>query len=298
MCIISPKRELLKQPQIQWDCEKLLFEEQKCKMVTPSKSHPNSKSGQGGVGGTKRPQHQSQHYTKRHQNHQSTSPPVPLSTSSPSQKSRPNNYRSNQTNPGNNSQPHQTRISPNPNPNNFNNSNIQRSQQRQNRQTPPRNIVTNHVNMNNGKPSLERATLNPLHSYKNGTAQNKQHSQKSSQVNHLQTQKGPTVNHISRSSPISANLSKSNRSSPQCFAGSKCFEPPTPNSLPKPPPDWTPLLNLDSKQNLLGNVRQSLTYDDMAEANGDGVLNDNNQFSVSSARDVSQELKLILNVHA
>ena len=37
----------------------------------------------------------------------------------------------------------------------------------------------------------------------------------------------------------SGSSTPSNRESP-CFAGSKCFEPPTPDSLPKPPMSWTP----------------------------------------------------------
>lgn len=268
-------------------------------MVTPTKSHPNSKSG--AQEGSKRPQLQNQHHTKRQQNHPSISPSaVPSSNASMSQqqKGRSNHCKTNKSNFGNNSHHHQNRISPNPQTNNFNSSgsNNQRNhQQRQNRQTPPRNITTtNHVNMNNGQPSLERTASNPDHNQKNGTVQHKQHSQNSSH-NH-QTQKDSTANaHVSRSSPISANISKSNRSSPQGFAGSKCFEPPTPKSLPKPPSDWT-LFLLDNKQSVLGNISQSLTFDDMAEANTESELD--KHFSVISARDVSQELKLILNVHA
>jgi len=36
-----------------------------------------------------------------------------------------------------------------------------------------------------------------------------------------------------------SGASTPSRGSP-CFAGSKCFEPPTPDSLPKPPTSWTP----------------------------------------------------------
>jgi len=39
--------------------------------------------------------------------------------------------------------------------------------------------------------------------------------------------------------PSLSGSSSPSRGSP-CFAGSKCFEPPTPDSLPKPPTSWTP----------------------------------------------------------
>ena len=91
-------------------------------------------------------------------------------------------------------------------------------------------------------------------------------------------------NHGSRASPVNNNLSKSNRSSPQGFAGSKCFEPPTPNSLPKPPSDWTPF-QLAGKENLFGDV---------------GILNFGEMIGSSPEKhtDVSQQLKLILNANA
>ena len=93
--------------------------------------------------------------------------------------------------------------------------------------------------------------------------------------------------HGSRSSPVST---KSNRASPQGFAGSKCFEPPTPNSLPKPPSDWTPF-QFPTKQNLFGNL-DILTFGDMAGSNNADIDNH------STARDVSHELKLILQANA
>ena len=94
----------------------------------------------------------------------------------------------------------------------------------------------------------------------------------------------------SRSSPVST---KSNRASPQGFAGSKCFEPPTPNSLPKPPSNWTPF-QFPSKQNLFGNL-DILTFGEMTGSNNHAEMHLDNH---STARDVSQELQLILKANA
>lgn len=300
MCIILPKREELKQlPTNPFGCQnpqQPFQNKHNINMVTPPKIHPSFKAaGQGGgVGGTKRSQHQNSHYIKRNQNNKAPTTPaaMQLHTSTVSQKGRQNHHRSKQIN---NSQQQQSRTSPNP----TNTSNHHRIQQQRqnNRQTPPRNF-TNHVNMNNGQPSLVEliptTTTNPAQ--KNVVTPHK-HSQKTFQDSSSRTPKGHTItNHGSRSSPIITTLSKSNRSSPQGFAGSKCFEPPTPNSLPKPPSDWTPF-QIPSKQILFGNVGSTLTFDDMAEANADSYLD--NHFMVSStARDVSQELKLILKVSA
>jgi hypothetical protein len=299
MCIILPKREELKQPPTNpFGCQNPQQHKHNINMVTPPKYHPNSKLGQGGgIGGNKRPQHQNSHHIKRNQNTKAptTLAAMQLHTPTVPQKGRQNHHKSKQIN--NPQQQQQNRTSPNPT-NNYHRTQQQQQQQRHNnRQTPPRNVVTNHVNMNNGQPSLVELTpttpANPAP--KNVVTPNK-HSQKTFQDSSFRTQKGHTItNHGSRSSPVLTNLSKSNRSSPQGFAGSKCFEPPTPNSLPKPPSDWTPF-QFPSKQNLFGNVG-TLTFDDMAEANADSYLD--NHFTVSStARDVSQELKLILNVNA
>lgn len=298
MCIIILKREELKQPQNSLGCKNPQSQAKNNRnMVTPPKSHPGSKSGQfGGAGGNKKPHNPSSHHIKRSQNNKApTTPAMHLHTSTVSQQKgkQTHHHKSNQINHSNNSQ-QSNRHSPNPNNvNSFSvNNQHNRSQQQQrysNRQTPPRNVTTHQVNMNNGQPSLEIMT-NPAQ--KNEVAQHK-HSQKSSSPDtSVRTQKGHTVTDVSRSSPISTNLSKSNRSSPQCFAGSKCFEPPTPNSLPKPPSDWTPF-SFPSKQNLFGNVCHALTFNDIAETNGL-----KNHFSVSPVRDVSHELQLILNVSA
>lgn len=297
MCIILPKEEKLKQPQNKWVCQNQQSHLNNFSMVTPSKSNLSSKTGQGGGGGSnKKSQRQNQHHMKRHQNSQSTSASLQMNTSAASlQKGRPNHHRSSQTSHGNKSHLLHNRSSPNLNTNNVNNINNQRNQQRQNRQTPPRNIIGNFVNMNNGQPSLERTKSNPVDAQKNAMTQAKQHSQKSFQNCSHQAQKGH-ITDGSQTSPICSNISKSNRSSPQCFAGSKCFEPPTPNSLPKPPSDWTPFL-ISNTQNIFSKAGQSLTFDDMAVIHADSALD--NHISVSSAaRDVSQELKLILNVHA
>lgn len=300
MCIILPKREELKQPPTNpFGCQNPQQPFQNnINMVTPPKNHPSSKVGQGGgVGGNKRSQHQNSHHIKRNQNNKAPTTPaaVQLHTSTVTQKGRQNHQRSRQINNSHTQQQH-SRSSPNPT-NTSDQHRIQQQQQRHNnRQTPPRN-VTNHVNMNNGQPSLVELittttpTTNPAQ--KNVVTPHK-HSQKTFQDSSFRTPKGHTItNNGSRSSPILTNLSKSNRSSPQGFAGSKCFEPPTPNSLPKPPSDWTPF-QIPSKQILFGNVG-NLTFDDMAEANS---YLDNHFLVSSTARDVSQELKLILNVSA
>jgi len=49
----------------------------------------------------------------------------------------------------------------------------------------------------------------------------------------------PQPSYSSYNSSSQSGASTPNRGSP-CFAGSKCFEPPTPDSLPKPPTSWTP----------------------------------------------------------
>jgi hypothetical protein len=291
MCIISRKEETLKQPQNKGGCQNQQSHLNNFSMVTPSKSNLSSKTGQGGGGSNKKSQHTTQHHTKRHQTSQSTST---NNTSASLQKSRQNQHRSSQTKYGNKPHIPHNRSSPNLNTSNFNNINNQRNQQRQNRQTPPRNIIGNYVNMNNGQPSLERTKSNPVHTQKNPVAQSKQQPQILLQNCSQQAQKGNITNG-SPSSPICSNISKSNRSSPQCFEGSKCFQPPTPNCLPKPPSDWTPFL-ISNSQNIFSKASHSLAFDAMVEANAGGALD--NHISVSSARDVSQELKLILNVHA
>jgi hypothetical protein len=291
MCIISRKEETLKPPQNKGVCQNQQSHPNNFSMVTPSKSNLSSKTGQGGGGSNKKSQHPIQHHTKRHQTSQSTST---NNTSASLLKGRQNQHRSSQINYGNKPHIPHNRSSPNLNTSNFNNINNQRNQQRQNRQTPPRNIIGNYVNMNNGQPSLERTKSNPVPTQKNPMAQSKQQSQKLLQNCSQQAQKGNITNG-SPSSPICSNISKSNRSSPQCFAGSKCFEPPTPNCLPKPPSDWTPFL-ISNSQNIFSKTSHSLTFDAMVEANAGGALD--NHILVSPARDVSQELKLILNVHA
>lgn len=299
MWIILPKPEELKQlPTNPFGCKNLHNQLQiKQNMVTPPKPHPNTKMRQGGEGGNKNSQHQNQNHIKRNQNNKAPTASTNMQqhNSTVPQKGRQGHQRSKQSN-NSHVQQQQNRTSPNlTNTNNHHNKNRQHQNQRpSNRQTPPR-----QVNMNNGQPSLVELTpsiaTNPAP--KNVVTQYK-HSQKTSQNSPYQNQKGYTnTDQGSRSSPILNNLSKSNRSSPQCFAGSKCFEPPTPNSLPKPPSDWTPF-QFPNKQRLFGNA-VALTFDDLAETNPDEYL-DNHFPPVSSttARDVSQELKLILQVNS
>jgi hypothetical protein len=262
-------------------------------MVTPPKYHTNSKMMNGGETGSKRVQHHNPTHIKRNPLSKTSVAPtaVQTQTSTPPQKRRQNHHRSKQLN---NNQQHTNRISPNPT-NNYQNNKNQQQQQRHNnnRQTPPRQI-TNLVNMNNGQPSLVEpttaTTTNPAQ--KNFV----KHTQKPFQDTSYRNKKGPIIpNNGSRSSPV---LAKSNRASPQGFAGSKCFEPPTPNALPKPPSNWTPY-QFSSKQTLFGNIDDILTFGDMTRTGCSAESRLDNDCLVSStARDVSQELKLILKGNA
>lgn len=76
-------------------------------------------------------------------------------------------------------------------------------------------------------------------------------------------------------SPLSTQ-NNSPRSSPSCFAGSKCFEPPTPESLPKPPSNWTPLKDTNTHH-----VRKALNFDEQ-DLQDEGI----------------KQLKLLLKVQA
>jgi len=265
-------------------------------MVTPPKYHTNAKMLNGGESGSKRVQHHNPNHIKRNPHSKTLPTPaaVQIQTSTLPQKGRQNHHRSKHMN---NHQQHPNRISPNPmnNTNNYHNNKNQQQQQRHNnnRQTPPRQI-TNLVNMNNGQPSLVELTPATTTSPAQKTVVKQ--SQKPFQDTSYRTKKGQiTPNNGSRSSPV---LSKSNRASPQGFAGSKCFEPPTPNALPKPPSNWTPF-QFPSKQNLFGNIDDMLTFGDMTR-NGCSAESrlDNDSLVSSTARDVSQELKLILKGNA
>jgi hypothetical protein len=237
--------------------------------------------------------HNNNNQVKRSQSNKTSNTLAPhqqtlQASSSAPQKSR-HNHHPHRSKPQGNPQQHPNRTSPTHHQNNTNNYyNNKNQQQRPNnqRQTPPRQIV-NQVNMNNGQPSLvELTTL----SNQPATTKNvvKPSQKQLLQDNAFRKQKGQTMpSHGSRSSPVST---KSNRASPQGFAGSKCFEPPTPNSLPKPPSDWTPF-QFPTKQNLFGNL-DILTFGDMAGANNADIENH------STARDVSHELKLILQANA
>jgi len=92
-----------------------------------------------------------------------------------------------------------------------------------------------------------------------------------------QQQKGPSFNSSQSPHPFSSSQSGSStpsRGSP-CFAGSKCFEPPTPDCLPKPPTSWTPTKQSSSKKQLFN----------------DDVITDDVELA-------NQHLKMLLNVHA
>ncbi|XP_059084338.1 proline-rich nuclear receptor coactivator 2-like [Tigriopus californicus] len=71
--------------------------------------------------------------------------------------------------------------------------------------------------------------------------------------------------------------------SPQCFAGSKCYAPPTPDALPKPPPSWTSSpANLNCLMSLVSTPMKSPKY---SVPQADPSL-------------ASQHLKLLLKVQA
>lgn len=264
-------------------------------MVTPPRNQPNTKMlQQGGEHSGNKRFHHNNNQVKRSQSNKTSNTLAPhhqtlQASSSAPQKGRHNHHPHRSKPQGGNPQQHPYRTSPTHHQNNTNNYyNNKNQQQRPNnqRQTPPRQIV-NQVNMNNGQPSLvELTTL----SNQPATTKNvvKSSQKQPLQDNAFRKQKGQTMpSHGSRSSPVST---KSNRASPQGFAGSKCFEPPTPNSLPKPPSDWTPF-QFPTKQNLFGNL-DILTFGDMAGSNNADTDNH------STARDVSHELKLILQANA
>lgn len=85
--------------------------------------------------------------------------------------------------------------------------------------------------------------------------------------------------------------------SPKNFASSKCYDPPTPTSLPKPPTSWvpsngngallfgSPMPVFPSAPKKVVSARQSLNFDDLQEVRREGD-------------DLSQQLKLLLNVQA
>jgi hypothetical protein len=271
-------------------------------MVTPPKYHTNAKMLNGGEPGSKRVQHQNPNHIKRNPHSKTSATPaaVQIQTSTLPLKGRQNHHRSKQIN---NYQQHPNRISPNPinNTTNYHNNKNQQTfptipqRHNNNRQTPPRQI-TNTVNMNNGQPSLVELTTAPTTSPSQKI--DVKQSQKPFQDTSYRTKKaiGQIIpNNGSRSSPV---LSKSNRASPQGFAGSKCFEPPTPNALPKPPSNWTPF-QFPSKQNLFGNIDDILTFGDMTRTGCSAESRlDNANLVSSTARDVSQELRLILKGNA
>lgn len=264
-------------------------------MVTPPRNQPNTKMlQQGGEHSGNKRFHHNNNQVKRSQSNKTSNTLAPhhqtlQASSSAPQKSRHNHHPHRSKPQGGNPQQHPNRTSPTHHQNNTNNYyNNKNQQQRPNsqRQTPPRQIV-NQVNMNNGQPSLVELTT--LSNQPANTKNVVKSSQKQPlQDNAFRKQKGQTMpSHGFRSSPVST---KSNRASPQGFAGSKCFEPPTPNSLPKPPSDWTPF-QFPTKQNLFGNL-DILTFGDMAGSNNADIDNH------STARDVSHELKLILQANA
>lgn len=82
--------------------------------------------------------------------------------------------------------------------------------------------------------------------------------------------------------------------SPVTYAGSKCYEPPTPASLPKPPTAWVGKSKPSPFQDLVSNMIQREN-----EGSGESRKNSPAKSEVAAASDpVSQHLKFLLNVQA
>jgi len=80
-----------------------------------------------------------------------------------------------------------------------------------------------------------------------------------------------------------SGASTPNRGSP-CFAGSKCFEPPTPDSLPKPPTSWTPTKP----------AKKQLNFD----CTSDVMMPMSSPSTADAAEAANQHLRMLLNVQA
>jgi len=110
--------------------------------------------------------------------------------------------------------------------------------------------------------------------------------------NKQQQQQQPGQKHGYRHSPqpySNYNSSQSGASTPNrgspCFAGSKCFEPPTPDSLPKPPTSWTPTKP----------AKKQLNFD----CNSDDVIVPMTPPTTADAAEAAnQHLRMLLNVQA
>jgi hypothetical protein len=90
-----------------------------------------------------------------------------------------------------------------------------------------------------------------------------------------------------------AQLGRMNRHSstpsPKCFASSKCFEPPTPDSLPKPPVNWT----VADTHTSFAAFAAALTACSPKRLEEEEIL-----YEEQHTMDAAQHLKLLLKVQA
>lgn len=81
-----------------------------------------------------------------------------------------------------------------------------------------------------------------------------------------------------------------------CYAGSKCFEAPTPESLPKPPPGWGMQAGSGTSGSVSSGVKRVLDFDDCLV--DEPVVVGGPFGSNDIAVDPSHQLKLLLKVRA
>ena len=105
-----------------------------------------------------------------------------------------------------------------------------------------------------------------------------------------QQQQQPKKN-VSFSTPTKQlNNRNSSTPSPKNFAGSKCYEPPTPQSLPKPPKSWIKAADGDSPASPASATSFQALVNSMQQARQEEMD--------SRDQKASQHLKFLLNVTA
>lgn len=181
---------------------------------------------------------------------------------------------------------------------------------------------------NKSSPTNERTYFNnsPNNKKNNSSGSQQQQFQRPTPSKSINIRTPPNKNHqaglssSSLSNPISSstNITNSNkRLSGSCsppnfsyFAGSKCFESPSPQSLPKPPTSW---FNEGSKKKSsagparVNRVRKTLSMTSAefftratpTSCAAELVMHQNTSFSSNISNDLcTQSLKLMLNVNA
>jgi hypothetical protein len=113
------------------------------------------------------------------------------------------------------------------------------------------NLNMSHQKLKSKSPSVNKQS-HKQHSERQNTSPKPIPQTKNSRSNQSSLRSSPSS---TRSSPPRSTISPS-RSSPNNFASSQCYQPPTPSSLPKPPVAWTSSdsgksskLNLNKSQN-------------------------------------------------